>query len=161
LTHTFLQSLALNLLERLRIGPGQTRIIPVAIDQNDIFTEPSIELDIKMSSLDGANVKLPVSLKLNHVVQWDDMQYKPLISSYLYADSTPTAFVSIPPKRNQRNIHSPPLLILRASCRYACTLYDLLQNLWNRWCRCQCSDKSFLGMFSTQTRVQLDNHAHW
>ncbi|KAI0340686.1 hypothetical protein BDW22DRAFT_1360117 [Trametopsis cervina] len=102
-----------DLLEEIRIAPGQTRIVPVVISQEEMYTEESLELVVVLQSPSGTQ-EVSISLKLKHIFEWDETDYQPIVSTYFFATSTPTAFVSIPPKAHAGGI-KPPILFLHGA----------------------------------------------
>lgn len=106
--------LTVHLLHPIRIAPTQIRVIPLAISQRLPLYDTSLPLEIHLSS-EPPTLKLTllVELDLQHARAWDRNTYDPIISTYFYASSTPTAFVAIPPMHIGSEAVMSPLLALR------------------------------------------------
>ncbi|KAI0085425.1 hypothetical protein BDY19DRAFT_896611 [Irpex rosettiformis] len=117
LTSSDSKSFKLRLLENTRIAPGQTRIVPLTVDQQDRFTEESIELEVHLTSSSGSKTAIQITLKPRQVSQWDtgSNEYQTFIATYFYATSTPTAFVTVPPKQTGPDGTKSPLLFLHGA----------------------------------------------
>lgn len=110
----FCQPLQVKLLEETRLAPTQTRIIPVSLKQTHAFLDTNVSLEISVVSADKSAV-LSVTLPVKHLSHWDEDDFKPIIITYFYGISTPTALIAIPPKHPNAGVSLPPLLVLRTS----------------------------------------------
>lgn len=115
ISHFVAQGIQVRLLRETRIAPSQTRIVPLVITQTEPFSESSIALEVTASN-SQQQVVLSVSLPIKHIPLWDASSFTPIISTYFFSTSTPTAFVAIPPKEQAVGEALPPLLFLR-TCR--------------------------------------------
>ncbi|KAI6110086.1 hypothetical protein F5141DRAFT_1215536 [Pisolithus sp. B1] len=105
-------SLALTLLEPIRIAPTQTRIIPfrVTLAEDEYVSEKVTELVVELTcslsvhvvrpseTTHAKNVVLSVTIPLDHVCLWTQDNYTPIRATYFFARSMVTAFTLVPPK---------------------------------------------------------------
>lgn len=86
--------------------------MPILLTQNAAFTGTEINILIWATSPGYLSCSIPVKIVLKHTPLWDTTPYKPIVASYLYGTSTPTAFVVVPPKEASPQ-DQPPILSLR------------------------------------------------
>lgn len=110
-----MKGLSLKLQLEISIAPSQTRIVPLLISQNMPFYGLELKVEITMISAEGATRIVPISLPVNQLNRWTASAYKPIIATYFYSSSMPTAFVVVPPILHNSGTSQPPILALRAS----------------------------------------------
>ena len=104
----------IRLFQQTRLAPSQTRIIPIILNQVSQFTESTLRLEVKAAS-GGREQTLWVDLPVKQLPVWNASDFAPIISTYFFAESSPTAFVAIPPREENPGYSSAPLLFLRTS----------------------------------------------
>ncbi|KAI6129123.1 hypothetical protein EV401DRAFT_2194488 [Pisolithus croceorrhizus] len=111
-TSSSTSSLALTLLEPIRIAPTQTRIVPfrVTLAEDEYVSEKVTELVVEFTcspsvhvvrppeTTHAKNVVLSVTIPLDHVCLWTQDNYTPIRATYFFARSMVTAFTLVPPK---------------------------------------------------------------
>lgn len=102
-------------------------------------------------------MKLPVTLRINQLPVWNGSSFSPIISTYFFGSSIPTAFVAVPPKE-YAPVPQIPLLFLREysagdECKW------LLQAV-DRRCRSGRAGLVVLGVFTTAPGIQLAYTTH-
>ena len=109
------QNLTLTLLRDFVIAPMQTRVIPISISQTQRSNIHSLHIEILAVSKRCSRM-ISVILPIRQFSIWTEHQYTPIRATYFYAESSPTAFVVIPPKEANLDMHysNPPLLALRS-----------------------------------------------
>lgn len=95
--------------------------MPILLTQKAAFTGPQIDVMLRATS-GSRSYSIPVKIEFKHTALWDATPYKPIVASYMYGTSTPTAFIVAPPKERSQETQ-PPILSLREylGCLYAFT----------------------------------------
>lgn len=104
-------SLTMTLVEPIRIAPTQTRTVPLCITLSsteripESVTEFTVELTFSLASSSDAGLSSPtneftleVTIPLMHVSSWTLSTFTPILATYFFAKSMPTAFTVLPPK---------------------------------------------------------------
>lgn len=111
--------LEVQILKTIRIAPGQTRVIPLKLRQL-ARTEATV-LDICLTvtgDQDSTYSKnLTVSLPIHHTTGWTtgSESRNAVKASFLFANSSPTIFVVIPPRLRGQGQKAPPILSLHGA----------------------------------------------
>ena len=116
-THTLLhQDLELSVLQPTRVGPTQTRIVPIKIAQKKPIYNRLLNYSLKLRSDDGRVVSFNGATNIRIRMPWTDpnVQSSGIKASYFFGTSIPTAFLVGPPKKPSPGASYPPILALRA-----------------------------------------------
>ncbi|RDB21028.1 hypothetical protein Hypma_011398 [Hypsizygus marmoreus] len=97
------------------IAPSQTRTIPVIIIQEYPFLESQLQVEVTIASSDENIKKHTISLPISHIKHWTDIAHEPIRATYLYALTTPTVFVIVPPVMPSLGEPHPPILALHGA----------------------------------------------
>ncbi|TBU28927.1 hypothetical protein BD311DRAFT_757466 [Dichomitus squalens] len=104
-----------SLLQKARIAPTQTRIIPITLTQRAPLRHDSIELTLTVESQDAVS-EVRIAIPVEHYAQWsaDDVPAAGIKASFFYGTSMPASFIVIPP-REPTNAPPPPILALHGA----------------------------------------------
>ncbi|TFY66824.1 hypothetical protein EVG20_g4262 [Dentipellis fragilis] len=92
------RGLTVQLVKKLRLAPGQTRIFPLQIHQTAPFDSDTLGIQIDlMSGTVTAQVYIEFSISQQSQTQWRQHATPPIRASYFFAQSMPTVFL----------VHSP------------------------------------------------------
>ncbi|KAG6334879.1 hypothetical protein ID866_4203 [Astraeus odoratus] len=110
-------SLAVTLLEPIRIAPTQTRVVPLCIilSESDTIPESITQLVVELvcsapvsaSTVRSNQFILEAAVPLVHVPQWTQSSSNTILATYFFARSMPTAFTVIPPHLPFVEMHFP------------------------------------------------------
>ncbi|PIL23730.1 hypothetical protein GSI_13480 [Ganoderma sinense ZZ0214-1] len=109
------ENLTVSLLEKQRIGPTQTRVIPVVLIQTSPVYLDELEIILRLESGD-AESEVFVTIPLLHHPQWsaDSVPAGGIKATFFYGTSMPSAFLVLPPEE-PRNVPLPPILALHGA----------------------------------------------
>ncbi|KAF8502452.1 hypothetical protein JB92DRAFT_2740590 [Gautieria morchelliformis] len=107
---------SLALLQRQRLAPSQTRVVPITIKQLTAFHEPTLQLCITLvSSQDSSQATLTPRLDIRHWSGWEDVaRYHAIQATYFLAD-TAAPYLAIPPLLPNHGPAKPPILALHGA----------------------------------------------
>lgn len=106
--------MTVHLVQETRVAPSQTRIIPILLTQATEFSASALPLELSILSADRTT-QLHIDLPVTHIPKWGASTFTPMVSTYFFAETTPTAFVAVPPKESNHGKALPPLMFLRTS----------------------------------------------
>ncbi|KAF9036995.1 hypothetical protein BDZ89DRAFT_1061691 [Hymenopellis radicata] len=106
--------IALELIRTTRIADGQTRIIPIRVTQSRQFRHKSLDMELQLTSGSDSQ-EVFVSLPVSHHEMWDKDVFSPILATYFFAKSMPSAFIAIPPERQSHDAPKPPILALHGA----------------------------------------------
>lgn len=127
--------MSLSLLQKQRLAPSQTRVVPIIINQLKVFQKPILQLSITLfNSQTSSEVTLFPTLDIRHWSSWDDVaEYKAIQATYFLAD-TPVPYQAIPPLLPNHGLPKPPILALREDFLHFATRGPLKPYLFYRRC---------------------------
>jgi hypothetical protein len=112
--------MSVELVREVRLAPGQTRIVPLRIKQTGPFNGSELIInmhwivDKKFGDRVPRSAGGPFRLPIKQLPLWTEDSFEPIIGTYFFAGSMPTAFSAVPPKNATFDAPGPPILALRA-----------------------------------------------
>lgn len=106
------QSLGVELLQKIRLAPTQTRILPIRITQTKPISQSHIEIKVIAVS-SGPTFAVHARIPIRTLSSWKEDSFQPVRGTYFFANSMPTAFLAIPPVHPNAERILPPVLALR------------------------------------------------
>ncbi|KAJ2916870.1 hypothetical protein MD484_g3582, partial [Candolleomyces efflorescens] len=120
-----LDGFGIELVQETKLAPGQTRIIPLKLQQHLPIWDGNLELGLTVESEILDSTYLKVSLPLRQLPRWTPDSHTPIKASFFYAGSNPTIFTVLPPRISHEGAHARPILALHGAG------VDILQhNFW-------------------------------
>ncbi|TFK25060.1 hypothetical protein FA15DRAFT_687246 [Coprinopsis marcescibilis] len=108
-------SVSVSLLRGTRVGPGQTRVIPLFISQTLPFTGSHLKILLNVNSIAGAET-VAISLPVKHLGQWSESSRAKIIGSFFFSRSTPSLFSALPPlDPSSGSTNGPPIVALHGA----------------------------------------------
>lgn len=107
-----LQSLSLELLQKIHLAPTQTRILPIRITQTKPISQSHIGIQVTAVS-SGSTFVVHATIPIRTLSLWEEDSFQPVRGTYFFASSMPTAFLAIPPVHPNAERILPPVLALR------------------------------------------------
>lgn len=108
-----LQGMRIELAHQARLAPSQTRIVPLRIVQSKPFTGDVIKVQLVLEG-EGSSSGLTISMNITQRPSLAEADGSAIKSSYFFTESTPTAFLVIPPRKPNEGNPRPPVLALRS-----------------------------------------------
>ncbi|KAM5531823.1 hypothetical protein V8D89_014522 [Ganoderma adspersum] len=109
------ENLTVSLLEKSRIAPTQTRVIPVILAQTGPVYLDELEIILTLKSGDSES-EVYVTIPLAHHPQWssESVPASGIKATFFYGTSMPAAFLVAPPKEPPA-VPLPPILALHGA----------------------------------------------
>ncbi|KAI1790745.1 hypothetical protein LXA43DRAFT_973466 [Ganoderma leucocontextum] len=109
------ENLAVSLLQKTRIAPTQTRVIPVVFGQTGPFYSDELEVMLTVES-GGSEGEVYVTIPVQQHTQWsaDNIPAGGIKATFFYGSSMPAAFLVVPPEE-PRDVPLPPILALHGA----------------------------------------------
>ncbi|KAF8589925.1 hypothetical protein K439DRAFT_1331326 [Ramaria rubella] len=116
---------ALSLLEKQRLAPSQTRVLPIIVEQRQSFHESTLHLSVTLLNLQNSRrIVLTPTVDIRHLKSWDDLtSYKAIQATY-FLSHFPTVYVAIPPALPNLATPKPPIIALHGAG------VDILDDFW-------------------------------
>jgi hypothetical protein len=159
---TLQQGIRLVLMGRIHIAPTQIRLIPITIRHQTRSDAKHLKLQLLVTSSDTSRT-ISAVIPIRHLSMWNESTYTPIQATYFSSQSTPTAFVAIPPKAPSDAKPRPPLVALCKRVLFIVAVAALLTvvPLKCSWSWSGCLKAAFLGRSTASAETELDHHSHW
>lgn len=107
---------SVSLLQKQRLAPSQTRVVPILINQLKAFQEPILQLFVTLlDSQASSQITLLPTFDIRHWSSWGDVvKYKAIQATYFLA-GTPILYQAIPPLLPNHGPSKPPIIALRGN----------------------------------------------
>ena len=112
------QGLEFSVLQPTRVGPTQTRVVPIKVVQKKkAFFGWLLNYTLTLHSEGSRIIRMNGGMLIKQRPPWTnpDVQSSGIKASYFFGTSMPTAFLVGPPKEPSGSISYPPILALRKS----------------------------------------------
>lgn len=106
--------LQLSLVHDVMLAPTQTRVLPLQLLQSGPFKGSEIGITIRFKT-GKKTTTLTLEIPVKQYPLWTSDKFQPIKASYLYMNSTPTAFLVVPPKGPESGDPHPPILALHGA----------------------------------------------
>ncbi|KAJ7090213.1 hypothetical protein B0H15DRAFT_779111 [Mycena belliarum] len=106
------------MLRPTKLGPSQTRIVPLRIIQTAPFLKPRLEIKLTLTADTGAkSLTLSAVINLKQLPRWSEEALSAISGSYFYAQEMPTVFAAFPPllENLPEEKPRPPILCLHGA----------------------------------------------
>lgn len=139
--------------QSFNIVPLQTRIIPVTLIQTDPFDGTELTFKLEAISDDGRIEMLSITLPVKHHNSQSISEGEVIRGSFLFASSSPSLFLAMPPISKQEK-PLPPILALREFAPNLILYRSEICSL--RWRRCRYNFSRFLDEVPSCKPQKLD-----
>ncbi|PPQ70920.1 hypothetical protein CVT24_009982 [Panaeolus cyanescens] len=97
------------------ISSGQTRVVPILLQPSTPWFQESFDFVVRLKAHDQDNLfDVPVTIQISHRTSWSSVDRQTFTGTFLFANSTPSHFVTVPPRLKSEDKH-PPILALHGA----------------------------------------------
>ncbi|KDR81373.1 hypothetical protein GALMADRAFT_263657 [Galerina marginata CBS 339.88] len=113
LTLTIEQGMTLQLRTKVKIAPSQTRVLPISIEQSLPYFGENVAVNVTLVCGDSVHT-ISVIIPIIHR-QLSTPERQSIKGTFFFANSTPSAFIAIPPRTSEHTEKAPPILTLHGA----------------------------------------------